>query len=50
MFVRLSLQVIIQNDGDFADVILLYLHNRFERPCLTAVRCSSEPILMKLGI
>ena len=25
-FVRLALKVVMQNDGDFADIILLYYH------------------------
>ena len=27
MFVRLALKVVMQNDGDFVDVILLYFYN-----------------------
>jgi hypothetical protein len=27
MFVRLALKVVMQNDGDFLDVILLYFYN-----------------------
>jgi hypothetical protein len=27
MYVRLALKVVMQNDGDFVDVILLYIYN-----------------------